>query len=167
MKSAQRSFEKIVTRWITSLAWNSYCNPANSLVGCHHFHMKWWAVFKICQNFNLKWTCWDFAGGHWKAEALESGRCAWTLLEGLGRPVSRKRGRGMGKQRSPRRHCEEEMAEFRGRFHIGNERKGKHKGDLTLSAWRSAGVVPMAIDTWCSGLRSLLRDFQVLVLVQM
>lgn len=27
-----------------------------------------------------------------------------------------------------------EMAEFRERFHIGNERNGKHKGDLTLSA---------------------------------
>lgn len=29
-----------------------------------------------------------------------------------------------------------EIAEFRERFHLGSERNGKHKGDLTLCAWR-------------------------------
>lgn len=31
-----------------------------------------------------------------------------------------------------------EMAELRERFHIGNERNGKLKGDLTLSPWKFA-----------------------------
>lgn len=31
-----------------------------------------------------------------------------------------------------------ETAELRERFHIGNERNGKLKGDLTLSAWKFA-----------------------------
>lgn len=36
-----------------------------------------------------------------------------------------------------------EMAEFRDRFRIGNERKGKHKGDLTLSSWKFARMVQL------------------------
>lgn len=35
------------------------------------------------------------------------------------------------------------MAEFRERFRIGNERKGKHKGDLTLSSWEFARMVQL------------------------
>lgn len=34
-----------------------------------------------------------------------------------------------------------EMAEFRERFHIGNERKGRYKGDLTLFAWKFARMI--------------------------
>lgn len=145
MESAQRSFEKIVTGWITSLAWNSYRNPANCLVGCHHLHMKWWALFKICQNFHLKWTCWDFA---WKAEAPKLGRSAWKPLGGWGATKSQFKGREAGAQGSKdyheeRRNHEERNSRIQRKIYISNQRNGKHKDDLTLSAWKFARMVQL------------------------
>ena len=37
------------------------------------------------------------------------------------------------------------MAEFREGFHIGNERKRKHKRDLTLPAWKFARMVQLSV----------------------
>ena len=47
-----------------------------------------------------------------------------------------------------------EMTEFRERFHIGNERKGKHKGDLTLPSWKFSRMVQLIgciLGTWVVG----------------